>query len=157
MVQASSFNNEQRASEARCYALRLRPGEDLLQGIRDFVDSHRLRAVAVVTCVGSLTQVKLRFANVDTWVSKSGPFEILSLVGTVDEKSEHLHVGLADTEGCCIGGHLGLGSEIYTTAEIVLAELIHFEFRRTPCSMSGYDELAVEYRRTGSDEDDNEI
>ena len=147
MAQDPSQNHRERvSSEARFYAFRLTPGEDLVQGVRRFVAAHSLRAVAVLTCVGSLTRATLRFANADTWIEISGPFEILSLVGTVDEHGEHLHIGLADSEGRCIGGHFGLGSSVYTTAEIVLAELAGFEFRRTPCSLSGYDELTVEPR-----------
>ncbi|HTY61612.1 MAG TPA: PPC domain-containing DNA-binding protein [Acidobacteriota bacterium] len=151
-----TYNLKLRASEARCYALRLKPEEDLVQGIRTFVNRHRLRAVAVVTCVGSVMRAKLRFANVETWAEKSGPFEILSLSGIIDEHSEHLHIGLADSEGRCIGGHIGLGSTIYTTAEIVLAELVGLEFRRTPCPLSGYEELIVQPRQCDPDEERDE-
>jgi predicted DNA-binding protein with PD1-like motif len=93
-----------------------------------------------------LVRATLRFADADKWVEMSGPFEILSLAGTVDEHGEHLHIGLADSKGRCIGGHFGSGSSIYTTAEVVLAELTGLEFRRTPCPLSGYDELTVEPR-----------
>ena len=147
MQEPQQKRKQQASSEVRCFAFRLVPGEDLVQGVRSFVAAHHLRAVAVVTCVGSLTRVTLRFANAEKWVEKRGPFEILSLAGTVDEHGEHLHIGLADSRGRCIGGHFGTGSNVYTTVEIVLAELTALEFRRMPCSLSGYDELKVTSRK----------
>jgi predicted DNA-binding protein with PD1-like motif len=134
------------SSAARYYAIRLKPGEDLLEGIRAVVTEKQVRAVAVVTCVGSLTKANLRFANTGKWVERTGHFEIISLVGTVDAKGEHLHIGLADREGISVGAHFGLGSSVYTTAEVVLAELTDFEFTRTLCPMSGYEELVVAER-----------
>ena len=134
------------SSTARYYAIRLKPGQDLLKGIRALVSEKQLRAVAIVTCVGSLTRANLRFANTGKWVERTGHFEIISLVGTVDAEGEHLHIGLADGEGASIGAHFGPGSSVYTTAEIVLVELTDFEFTRTPCELSGYEELVVAER-----------
>jgi len=134
------------SSASRYYAIRLKPGQDLLEGIRAVVTEKQLRAVAIVTCVGSLTKALLRFANTGKWVERTGHFEIISLVGTVDAKGEHLHIGLADREGISVGAHFGLGSSVYTTAEVVLMELTDFDFTRTLCPMSGYEELVVAQR-----------
>jgi predicted DNA-binding protein with PD1-like motif len=128
-----------------------------MRSIRDFVDSNNLQAVAVVSCAGSLVRACLRFANRDAWTILEGPFEILSLTGTVDAVAEHLHLGLADSDGHCFGGHAGPGCNIFTTAEIIIAELVDLEFRRVPCMLSGYDELTVLPRAAGPDGDDDEI
>jgi len=135
-------------SAARFYAFRLKPGEDLLAGIRAVVDSLGLKAVSIVSCVGSLTRAALRFANTGVFVERTGHFEIVSLVGTVDPKGEHLHISLSDREGTTIGAHFGPGSSVYTTAEIVIAELTDLSFRREMCSMSGYEELIVNRRNS---------
>ena len=134
------------SSAARFFAIRLKPGEDLLEGIRAVVTQKELRAVAIVSCVGSLTKASLRFANTGRWVERTGHFEIIALVGTVDTNGEHLHIGLADSEGTSLGAHFGPGSSVYTTAEVVLAELTDFDFTSTLCPLSGYEELVVACR-----------
>jgi predicted DNA-binding protein with PD1-like motif len=133
-------------SAARFYALRLKPGADVVDELRKFVNINGLRAVAIVTAVGSLTRAKLRFANTGVWVQREGHFEIVSLVGTIDAKGEHIHISLSDRTGVTLGAHFGPGSAVYTTAEIVLAELAAFDFTRELCSQSGYDELVVRPR-----------
>lgn len=134
------------SSGGRLYAFRLKPGDDLLEGIRSFVKERQLRAVAIVTCVGSLTRANLRYAHTGKWVEINGYFEIVSLVGTVDPVGEHLHIGLADSEGVSIGAHFGTGSSVFTTAEVILAELEDYDFNRELCTLSGYEELVIEPR-----------
>lgn len=134
------------SSSARFFALRLKPGDDVVLELRKFVNTNQLKAVAIVTAVGSLTTALLRYANVNGWDRISGHFEILSLVGTIDAKGEHLHISLSDGTGRTIGAHFGVGSSVYTTAEIVLAELVDLEFDREPCEVSGWDELTISRR-----------
>ncbi len=134
-------------SRGRFYAVRCKPGEDLLAGLRSFVAARGLKAVSIVTAVGSLNTAPLRLANTGVWETRQGHFEIVSLVGTIDEQGEHLHISLSDRHGVTVGAHFGLGSAVYTTAEIVLVELEDYTFTRKPCSLSGYDELVVEPRR----------
>ncbi|PZO74103.1 MAG: DUF296 domain-containing protein [Mesorhizobium amorphae] len=134
------------ASGARFYALRLKPGQDVVAELRSFVNDNGLRAVSIVSVVGSLNTALLRYANTGVWKEVSGHFEIVSLVGTIDAVGEHLHISLSDRTGRTIGAHFGLGSAVYTTAEIVLAELTDLGFRREPCPLSGWDELVVESR-----------
>jgi predicted DNA-binding protein with PD1-like motif len=134
------------SSSARFFALRLKPGDDIILELRKFVNANDLKAVAIVTAVGSLTSALLRYANVSEWDRISGHFEILSLVGTIDANGEHVHISLSDGTGKAIGAHFGVGSSVYTTAEIVLAELVDLEFDREPCELSGWDELTISGR-----------
>lgn len=131
------------SSPLRAYALRLRPGQDLKQELTAFVVKSGLRAGAVLTCVGSLTDVSLRLANQENATTYHGHFEIVSLVGTLSPAGSHLHLAVADSTGRTIGGHLMDGCRIYTTAELVLAELPALEFRRETDATFGYLELAV--------------
>jgi uncharacterized protein len=112
------------------------------------VDANGLKAVSIMSVVGSLTRALLRYANAGDWAEVSGHFEIVSLVGTIDEEGEHLHIALSDGTGATIGAHFGVGSSVYTTAEITLADFTDLSFRRAPCPLSGWDELVVEERKT---------
>ena len=129
------------------HAFRLKPGDNLTSGLRAVFEACGTEAMAVVTCVGSLTAVRLRHANQPGASGYAGHFEITSLVGTIDARSEHLHLTISDGEGRVFGGHLMPdGSSVYTTAEIVVLALADLSFRRAPCAASGYSELVVSRR-----------
>lgn len=126
------------------HPLRLRPGADLREGIQAYVDEHRIEAGWIVTCVGSLTEYHLRFANQRSGASGRGHFEIVSLVGTVSIHGSHLHLSVSDEQGPTTGGHLLEGNAIYTTAEIVIGESTVHRFVREVDPQTGYQELKVE-------------
>lgn len=130
-------------SSARFHALRLAPGTDVLSTVQDYVRDNDLKAVAIVTVVGSLTDAFLRYANQPDGTLTQGHFEIVSMVGTVEPTGAHVHISLSDGTGKMFGGHMLPGCLVYTTAEIVLAHLEQFEFTREPCPMAGYDELFI--------------
>jgi predicted DNA-binding protein with PD1-like motif len=132
------------SSPLTAYALRLKPGDDLRQQLIAFVAAHHLEAGAVLTCVGSLTDVSLRLANQEAATHYHGHFEIVSLVGTLSASGGgHLHLAVADSTGRTLGGHLLDGCRIYTTAEIVLGALPALRFVREPDPTFGYQELVV--------------
>lgn len=131
-------------SRMHTLSLRLRPGQDLRQQLTALAAQQRLPAAAVLTCVGSLTQVTLRLANQEGPTVYRGHFEIVSLVGTLAESGSHLHLAVADSTGRTIGGHLLDGSLVYTTAELVLAVLDEVTFQREPDPTFGYRELTVQ-------------
>jgi len=128
----------------RMHVFRLRPGDDLLESIRVYAHAQHLRAAVVLTAVGSLTQASIRYANQPNASQSSGHFEIVSLVGTVEEGGEHLHLSLGDEKGSTISGHLMPGCKIYTTGEIVLGELEDVRFtRELDKEGSGWEELKI--------------
>jgi hypothetical protein len=130
-------------SSMQTVALRLRPGQDLKAQLDAYVRQNRLSAVCVLTCVGSLTQVTLRYANQDAGEVLTGHFEIVSLTGVLSEAGSHLHVSVSDSTGRTLGGHLLDGSAVYTTAEIVLGILPEVAFTREPDPQTGYRELVI--------------
>lgn len=135
------------STRARHLALRLRPGQDLKKELLAVVAREKLEAAAVVTCVGSLTKVTLRYANQPGGTPLEGHhLEIVSLVGTLSSRGAHLHLSVSDETGKTTGGHLMDGSSVYTTAEIVLVELDDVRFTREKDPVSTYDELAFERR-----------
>lgn len=130
-------------------AFRLYPGQDLYNEITAAATKSGSASHAVVTCVGSLTKCQIRLAGAtatNQQVSElSGPFEIVSLVGTIAGDRAHLHISVADSSGHVFGGHLMPGSIIDTTAEIVLVDLrpSHILMTREPDAATGFKELVV--------------
>lgn len=126
---------------ARSFVLRLRPGDDLLAGLRTFARDQRLQAAYVASCAGSATRASVRTANQPAASVREGHFEVVSLSGTLSADGAHVHVAFADSTGATFGGHLMDGTRIYTTAEIVLVELSDLRFAREVDSTYGYHEL----------------
>lgn len=134
------------SANQKIFVMRLKPHEDLKKSIQQFAVANKLKAAAIVTCVGSLEQYNLRFANQPNGVKGTGHFEILSLTGTFSDSAAHLHLSVADSTGKTIGGHLLDENLAYTTAEIVIVEMNDLEFKREVDSTYGYPELIIRKR-----------
>jgi predicted DNA-binding protein with PD1-like motif len=133
-------------SNGRYHAFRLQPHSDITEAITTFAKGHGIRAGAIVSCAGSLEQYNIRFANQPEGTSQKGFFEIVSLSGTFDESSSHIHISVSDNKGNTVGGHLMNNNLVYTTAEIVVVELTDLEFTRETDPTYGYRELVVKKR-----------
>ena len=131
----------------RNYTFRLSPGQDLHNSIEMFAQEMDIEAGCVISGVGSLTQVNLRFANQEVNHEAIGHHEIVSLTGTVSIHGSHLHCSVSDGHGRTIGGHLVPGCQIYTTAEIVILAFDDLVYKRELAEDSGYKELVV-YKRS---------
>lgn len=129
------------------HAFRLKPGEDLKQSIDRFVKAKHIEAGWIATCVGSLTEYNIRFANQEKGYSDKGHFEIVSLVGTLSVNGSHIHLSIADSTGKTIGGHLLDGCKVYTTAEIVVSESADLLFLRKEDGSTPWKELQIENRK----------
>lgn len=125
------------------YTFRLKPGQDLFDSIQAFVMEKQVNAGCVLSGVGSLTHATLRLANRAFISEYYDHFEIVSITGTVSVHGSHLHISVSDGDGKTIGGHLGPGCKIYTTAEIVIAVFEDVIYRREFAEDSGYEELVV--------------
>lgn len=134
------------SSNLTTYCFRLRPGQDLKKELLYYCQMHHLRAACVLSAVGSLTKAHLRLSGGKEVVEYQGPFEILSLTGTLSAEGIHLHISIGDFEGRVWGGHLMDGSEIFTTAEIILGENQDLVFSRENDGHTGYKELVVKGR-----------
>jgi predicted DNA-binding protein with PD1-like motif len=136
----------------RAHAFRLTPGTDLKAELERLVAAQGLRAGCIVSCVGSLSQARLRMPGgpdePEAFAQFEEPMEILSLAGTLSPDGLHLHIGLSRRDGSCVGGHLVAGCRINTTAELVIGELDEVTFRRPVDPATGYGELSVELRST---------
>lgn len=131
---------------SRHYCFRLKPHQDVKQSIVDFARGNGIKAGAVISCAGSLAQFNIRFANQPDGNLKQGYFEIVSLSGTFNDSSSHIHISVSDNNGNTIGGHLLDNNLVYTTAEIVVVDLTDVEFVRETDPTYGYQELVVKKR-----------
>ena len=134
------------SSDVRTYAFRLKPKDDLKKSILAFAEENKIKAGSIATCVGSLEQFHIRFANQKDGELGKGFFEIVSLTGTFSNTSCHLHISISNNAGITLGGHLLDDNIIYTTAEIVVLELIDLNFKRELDSTYGFNELVVTRR-----------
>jgi predicted DNA-binding protein with PD1-like motif len=126
------------------WVIRLHPGEDLVDAIMEFAREHSIDAGGIVTCVGSLSRARLRYANQSEYEDqnlKGAHFEIVSMVGTFSTTDYHLHLSLANERGEVFGGHASSGNKVYTTAEVLIVEGLNWEFRREQDATTTYREL----------------
>ena len=135
------------AENIQIHALRLKPNQDLKQEIEAFVKKENIEAGWIMTCVGSLTQVNLRYANQPEGTKSNGHFEIVSLVGTVSVNGSHIHLSMSDSLGVTKGGHLLNENLIYTTAEIVIGESKNHVFAREKDGSTPWEELQVKIKK----------
>jgi predicted DNA-binding protein with PD1-like motif len=135
------------SQEQNMYVLRLKPHADLKQSILELAKANKIKAGVIITCVGSLEQYNLRFANQQTGTKATGHFEVLSLSGTFSDSAMHLHLAVADSTGKTIGGHLLDENLVYTTIELVVTDLTDLEFTREKDSTYGYQELGIKKKQ----------
>lgn len=121
--------------------LRLRPDQDLKEQLLLLAQEQHWEAACIVTCVGSLSHARLRFAGQSLATDLPGPWEIVSLVGCFSRHGGHFHISFSDSTGKTLGGHLLEGSRVFTTAEIVVMPLPHYRFQRVLDPQTGYPEL----------------
>jgi len=129
--------------------LRLHPGDDLRLKLEAMAQD--IGSAFVVCGIGSLDGVRIRLADERDELHLDGPFELLSLSGSISAGGAHLHMSVADATGRVIGGHVCRGNIIRTTAELLLARVTGWTLDRAHDSATGYDELVV--LRDGSDRD----
>ena len=135
------------SSIMQTYSCRLLPGQDLKKEIEAIVRQEHIEAGALLTCVGSLTDVSLRLANQSEARVWKGHFEIVSLVGTLSKNGSHLHLSVSDSTGQTVGGHLVEGCIIYTTVELVIGVMTDLVYERQTDPTFGYKELTVRKKR----------
>jgi predicted DNA-binding protein with PD1-like motif len=132
--------------------LRLTPGEDLCRALETAVTAQGCAAAFILSGIGSLAEARVRLAGTSETQTISGNLEIVSLAGTIAANGSHLHGTLATADGKVLGGHIAYGCIIRTTAEVLLALLPEWDFKREPNAMTGSAELVIR-RKTASDND----
>lgn len=126
--------------------LRLEPGADLRRAIEARCLEQLPQGGFVVSGIGSLRDPVLRLAGQDGETRYQGPYELLTLAGSVTRDGAHLHASLASASGAVVGGHLPYGNQVRTTAELLLAGVESVSLAREPDAATGFKELVARPR-----------
>ncbi|KPJ65512.1 MAG: hypothetical protein AMJ43_10555 [Coxiella sp. DG_40] len=114
---------------SQIYVLRVKSDEELVHSISQYCKSNSITSGVIIGIIGSLQSAKLGFLKElpGKYITRElqGPLEIVSAQGNVatyqNEFALHIHILVSD-ENHAIGGHLN-GAKVFSTAEIVLAQL----------------------------------
>jgi predicted DNA-binding protein with PD1-like motif len=133
------------------HVLRLVPGDDLRVALEalfpQLAVTHGIAAACIVSAAGSLSHAVLRYADKPGGSEISGPLDLLMLSGTLSPDGAHLHGSVADSQGQVRGGHVLPGCIVRTTAEVVIALLPGWQFRRELDAATGFKELVARQER----------
>lgn len=124
-------------------ALRLSAGSDIRRDLEALAKSENISAAVVIGAVGSLSQVRLRYANNNDYTELTGKHEIITLSGMLSEEGVHLHMMVADSQGNCKGGHVVYGCQVYTTLELAIALVSEAKFQRVFDQETGFKEFKI--------------
>jgi predicted DNA-binding protein with PD1-like motif len=124
--------------------IRLEPGADLRRALEQKVGELPNQSAFVVAGIGSLSSVSIRLAAAEQETRLSGSFELISLSGTLSADGAHLHMVIASESGQVMGGHVGYGNLIRTTAELLLVAPEGWTLSRAHDAVTGYQELLVQ-------------
>jgi predicted DNA-binding protein with PD1-like motif len=127
----------------RMLPLRLRPGDDLRRALEAGLSREGCEAAFVLSGIGSLSHAALRLAGAQDNLSLREDLEVLTLSGSVAAGASHLHASVSRANGEVLGGHVGYGSIVRTTAEVLLGLLPGWRFTRERDAATGYDELTM--------------
>lgn len=127
----------------RLLPLRLAPGADLRRALEQALVTEQVAGAFVVSGIGSLRDVRLRFAAQAQATLLPGDFEIISIAGALTPDGAHLHMAVSDSQGRVVGGHVVVGNEVRTTVEVLLALTDGWQLSRELDPATGYAELAV--------------
>ncbi|MBU6154161.1 MAG: DUF296 domain-containing protein [Bdellovibrionales bacterium] len=135
---------EWKSSRTKAHLVRLSPGQDPILELKSWAKSNGIRAASILSAVGSLKKITLRFANQPKPETREGFFEIVSLGGMFDLQSMHLHIAASLPSGETIGGHWMGENLVYTTLELAVVEYQDLLFTREKDDTYGYSELVIQ-------------
>ena len=123
------------------HILRIDPGEDVLEAVKQFVQEANLQQAVVLGGYGTLAAYHLHWVShnripVDVRFGRGeGGIEILSMNGLVVEGEPHIHVALSMPNGA-FGGHLEPGCTAYVLCEVFFAEVEGLTLSRQSASVA---------------------
>ena len=132
-------------------AFRLKRGDDLKKTIEEIC--RDIDTAVVLSGVGCIKGMRIRLAKAESHLENEEDYEIVSLTGTVIQGKCHLHIGLSDEKGKCIGGHLEEGCIVNTTCELVLGILEEYTAERVHDDSTGYREAVFHKKKEVDDYD----
>lgn len=139
------------------YLIRMVPDDDIIRKTQEFCAEKRIRHALIHSGVGSAKELVVRDPKAGakipvephkvSEINLPGPYEILSLEGNAFPLKEklivHLHIILGSEDGSVYGGHL-MQAKVWTTLELVLAEIKNIRSRREKSTTTGLNEIVVD-------------
>lgn len=111
----------------RVFILRLNPGDDLLQCIREAVKESGIHNGVILNGLGSLSSYHFHVVETtnlppgNVYSKGDGPFDIVAMSGLVINGRVHAHVTFSNVERA-MAGHLEEGCHVLTFAMVVIAD-----------------------------------
>ena len=138
------------------FVARFTPDQDLFGRLIEVMKVRELTRLVVLSGIGSLKNVTMRDLklgiNKPVDLSKTneiieeGPFELLSLEGSVvpmdGEPVVHLHAVMGLPDGGVIGGHL-FQSQVFTTLELFIAGITDIDLQKKRSPITGLTEYHI--------------
>jgi predicted DNA-binding protein with PD1-like motif len=136
------------AGMGRVLAIRMAPGDDLFGTTLKICKERGVRAGVILSAAASLQKAVLRnvwqfpdpFPITDAcriFTPVQGPLELLQMSGNITQTEAgepylhaHVTISLGRPEATCFGGHLVEGCAIFSTCEMVIAEMADIAFMR---------------------------
>jgi predicted DNA-binding protein with PD1-like motif len=127
-------------SLSRVVAARLAPGCDLAESIETIAEEENITSGVILSGAASLRKAVLRNLgsfpgkfpitdDVRVFATRADPMELLAISGNISTRDGQLHlhchvvVSSGEEDGRAYGGHLMKGTEIFSTGEILIAEI----------------------------------
>ena len=129
----------------RCIVARLRPGTDLLTGLKELAQANGIKAAYIPVVIGGVDGATIEVARpskdspvgvVAKKIALTGPIAICGAQGMICELEDgsiepHLHITFVDANGHLHGGHLEAGTApVTTTADVIMQEVLDVKFGR---------------------------
>jgi predicted DNA-binding protein with PD1-like motif len=112
----------------RVVVVRIKNGEDLLEGLREAVKKEGIKNAVILNGIGSLTRYHIHVVNNttfppgETFVKEDIPTDLVNVSGFVFEGRVHAHITVS-TDKTAVGGHLEPDTRVFTFAIITLGAL----------------------------------
>ena len=129
----------------RCLVFRLKPGTDLMTGLKEMAEANDIKAAYIPVIIGGVNEAKIEVATpseespvgvVAKVITLTGPIAICGAQGMICENDDgsiepHLHITFVDSNGHLHGGHLEAGTAaVTTTADVIMQEVLDVKFGR---------------------------
>ena len=114
----------------RVIVAKILPDEDLIDGIKEIVGKHKIKA-GLINTIGALKKFTIGYFDITkkeyNFKTIEENVELISCMGNISYKDEepiiHLHVTLGKEDLSIIGGHLSQPSIISVTGEVYVYEI----------------------------------
>jgi predicted DNA-binding protein with PD1-like motif len=112
----------------RIEIVRLRSGTDLLEGLKEAVDSRKIKNGVILAGIGAVTDYHYHVVSSknlppdEEYPKASVPMDLISVQGYILNGRVHAHIALSD-ENSVVGGHLEPGTKALTFFIITIGVL----------------------------------